>query len=728
MMKKNIKVIGLCVMIGVAGVLFGGADAISKAPSCVKEGVEYGVVKGFRNNWWNYQERGMSYADGECFDAALADIEEAIKQRDKLMPKKQLVEGQACDERRARTYGMHFMDYFGHRERGVTLFSMGQIEEAGKELEYSLSCVESSKAQYYLDKVRETSLKQSQADTENPTVEITSFKERDYTNKIEVKIKGTARDDQFVKEIFINDSPITIPLAKKELAFSEKITLNLGWNKVEIGVKDLLGKTASKTLSIYVDRSGPQLSLENIRKLSTPGYIEVRGWVSDETGVKEFALNQTPVTVKRDKSTGTASFTAKVKMGGENKIIFSAKDHVGNTTEGTINLGQKPKGASLRQPVRYAALGVSDAYSPYSDIVSNPEYNLPHGMDSWLDNRVQVAENDMWWGLYDTYSEIMDEDPPSIKLKDLVSQQTVYFRQFYFEGNVSDVNPIKQLTINNIPIIKGERKNIFFNKIMKLRPGKNIITIRAMDTKGNVAEKTIRIVRVIPKVHKMENRMSISMLPFFQQQQFKQIGSVAYDNLVTSMVDQRRFSMVDRSKIDAIVREMRLSATQLTDQNATVKVGRLTAAEGIIMGVVKETPSSIEVYARLVDVETSAILLEKDAFHEDKSLTNLRFIMNGLAIKLKHGFPILEGEILSRQGNAFTINLGSNRLIKRGMRIIVFTEEEMIQPETGMVLGKQTQQLAEAKVVQVYDRMSKIELIKDKVAGQVAEKSLIITK
>ncbi len=720
----NVRRILVCLLAITIGLILVGAKG--GGPQCLKDGIEYGKVKGsFRNNWWNYQERGMSYADGECFDLALEDIEEAIDLRDKLVPKKERVQDMACDQRRARTYGMHFVDYFGHRERGVILFHLDRLDEAQKELEFSLSCTESSKAQYYLDKVREVKLTRTHADQQAPTVEITSFKEKDYTNSVEVQIAGTARDDQFVKEIFINDYPVLIPLAEREIAFSERVELSPGWNKVEVGVRDLLGKSASKSVSIYVDRSGPQLSLEDIIKTSKQGQVQVKGSLADETGIRQFTLNNTEVSVKSD-SSGTADFTAQVNLSGSDRITFQAVDYVGNTTSGTIHLSAKPKGAKLESPTRYAALGIPDYYSPFAP---DPEYaDLPFGAQSWLEERVKVAENDLWWSVWDTYSAMTDSDPPEIKLKDLIAEQTVYFDQLYLEGNVSDVNPITQLTINNKPIVKGERKNLFFNFILKLRPGKNRIVIQAVDSKGNRAEKSVRIMRVVPKVHQVGNRMSVSMLPFFQEEIFKEIGSLAYDNLVTAIIDQERFAMVDRSKIEAIVNEMRLSADQLTEQTTTVKVGRLTAAEGIIMGVVKEAPSSIEVYARLVDVESSAILLEKDAFHEDKSLSNLKFLMEGLALKLKHGFPILEGEILSQEGDDFTINLGSNHLIKPEMRIIVFKEEEMVQPETGMVLGTETEQLAEAKVIEVYDRMSRIQLIKEKVAGPVVSKNLIITK
>jgi len=93
----------------------------------VKDGKEYGKVAGtFRHRWWNYYERGVSYADGQFYPEAISDFKAAIRQRE-------------SDQRRARTYGMHFVDYFPHRELGIVYFLRGDLQSAQKELERSLS-------------------------------------------------------------------------------------------------------------------------------------------------------------------------------------------------------------------------------------------------------------------------------------------------------------------------------------------------------------------------------------------------------------------------------------------------------------------------------------------------------------------------------------------------------------------------------------------------------------
>jgi len=49
-------------------------------PIYKKNGKEYGKIRSafFRHRWWNYYERGLSFAEGEFYKEALADLKEAI--------------------------------------------------------------------------------------------------------------------------------------------------------------------------------------------------------------------------------------------------------------------------------------------------------------------------------------------------------------------------------------------------------------------------------------------------------------------------------------------------------------------------------------------------------------------------------------------------------------------------------------------------------------------------
>src|SRR5438093_6723956 len=156
-MRSRYRSVWLCLSLFLVTLLGLAGCAVDQGKVYTKDGQEYGVTSSqvWRGRWWNYYERGSSYAAGEFWFEAIADLQEAIKQR-------------AQDQRRSRTYGLHFLDYFPHREIGVVYYRLGRYADAIRELETSLQSAETGKAKVYLNKARRGQREAVQGDTGPP--------------------------------------------------------------------------------------------------------------------------------------------------------------------------------------------------------------------------------------------------------------------------------------------------------------------------------------------------------------------------------------------------------------------------------------------------------------------------------------------------------------------------------------------------------------------------------
>lgn len=96
----------------------------------------------FRNRWWHFYERGLSWADAGDDARAIDDFRQCLRLR-------------RTDARLARTYGMHFVQCFAHRELGAALLRRGDLDGAERELELSMAQEPSAKAEHLLRQVRE---------------------------------------------------------------------------------------------------------------------------------------------------------------------------------------------------------------------------------------------------------------------------------------------------------------------------------------------------------------------------------------------------------------------------------------------------------------------------------------------------------------------------------------------------------------------------------------------
>jgi hypothetical protein len=165
------------------------------------------------------------------------------------------------------------------------------------------------------------------------------------------------------------------------------------------------------------------------------------------------------------------------------------------------------------------------------------------------------------------------------------------------------------------------------------------------------------------------------------------------------------------------------------DKNTAVRIGKLIAAECIVMGTIQETKDSIEIYARLVSTETSSVLEAKDVFSQDKAVPQVQYVTNGLALKLKQSFPLIEGMVIKVKGNEIYADFGTFKNIKKEMKFIVFKEgETIVHPVTGKILGSESEEMGVATVVSVFEDMSIGKMIADFDASKIQITDLIITK
>jgi hypothetical protein len=680
--------------------------AVNQGKVYVKDGKEYGVTSSqvWRGRWWNYYERGSSYAEGEFWPEAIADLREAIKQRD-------------ADQRRARTYGFHFLDYFPHRELGVVYYRLGRYADAIHELEISLQSAETAKAKFYLNKARRNQLEQTQGDTAPPRILAESPQDGLLTRQFAITVKGRAEDDTYVSAIAINGKAQFIELAEPRLSFAQEITLRDGTNTIDIVAVDLLGHMAHQQLSVTLDRQGPLVSVSRVeiqRGASTP-QARVEGTLSDANEVIRFVLAGRHVPLQAGRE---VEFREEMPLiPGTAGLPFEAEDTAGNVTRGVIT------GTSGAPGSRQGTLSSLTRRASLLWLPLPPGELWGTGSSPWPTSLLPVSMRAAPLRLAQSGSHA-----PVIKFTNLVAQQTTYYDAVYLEGQVAHTSPLTNLTLNGENLLRREAQQVFFGYNAVLQPGENCFVVEAADKGGNTARQEAVVHRKVVEVKRLDRRLRVSLMPLEKKGSATVVADTVYDQLFTALVNQERFQLVERGQLEAILREQKLSQTALVDTATAVKIGKIAAADGILLGSVTEAQNALEVFTRFVDVETTEILAAEDVYGEDVTLPTLRFLLEGLSLKLRQRFPIIQGLVLKVENQRLFFNLG-HKQIKKYMKLVIYREGEPIKdPITGQVLGAPTEVLGEAKVEDVFDNLSQGIMQQLKAPGEVKQLDKAITK
>lgn len=673
-----------------------------------RDGTQYGVTRGlFRTRWWNYYERGVSFLDGKFYEEAIRDLRSAIELR-------------AEDQRRARTYGLHFVDYFPHRELGIALLATGKVPTAIQELEASLQQEASAKAKHYLNEARKELLARTGNDREAPRVAITSVKDGATTNQFVIDVRGEVTDDTWVKWVRINGRKQFIELAEPRKEFTRKVALKPGANRIEVAAGDLLDKQGEQTITVILDREGPLFSLRSPEDLAVVEEPRVRfaGRFSDATGVAEVKINGTSVRITPGSHVDVDE-VLNLKP-GPNVLTFEARDRPGNVTTGQLSVSYERRAEGGRWKKAQAPI----APLPWSSAAGSgrPRMELRlAGLEVLSDAArpvLSLARSTPAVPLL-PIADAPDTQPPSISIKGLKNTENaveVYADALFIDGKVKDPGGVASLRINEETVGDAQGKTIFFNHLVQLKEGENGLTIVAADAAGNEARRTLKVTRKVPSVQKVGSRFTLAILPF-QVKGEPDVAQTVPELFQQKLLEQERFNLVARESeaFEAALRELKLSQTSLVDKSAAVKVGRIVQAEGIVNGSVREKQDSLEVFVQLIDTETTKILAIHDVFGTEKSLDNLEFLMAGLAFKLRQSFPLLEGLVVKVDNDEVMLDLGAEHRARPEMRFILYREGAGIKhPLTGKLMAGEPQELGVIRVTKV---------LKDSLVGKLIRRA-----
>ncbi len=545
--------------------------AVPLNPDCVKESKTYCQPDGiFTSRWYDYYERALSCMEGECYQAALSDLNKTSNQRFE-------------DQRMARTFGMHFIDYFPHRETGLIHYLMGDYDAAKSELELSIQQYPSEKAFFYMDKVRKKIMEREKKAISVPRLILETPIQSEGTNEVwtrenPVIISGKAEDEQYISEITLKGKPVFLETSAQTVTFKEHLKLDQGRHEVDIIARNLRNGEAGHQIIIHVDRCGPLIIVETY----DPD-IGITGWLYDESGETVLFADGKNIPVPKGKK---VPFSVPIKSSMKH-ITLLARDKLGNETYADIN-------ADVTSVLGSAPVLLADAGA------------VPMFVKS-------------------------ENIKPEIILNMQPDQETVFLENIYIKGKAKG-NTIESLTINGTPVLNQTGHVIFFNYFVRLEKGKNRVTIRATDKFGNTGIKDILIIRQVPEVFKLKYRYCLAMHPFDNMTDDRnQIAKYGlFQNIfLKQLVALNRFQIMTREK----------SASPMFEQE------NLKTPDAALMGNIYKTRSGIEITARLADIRSGEILAIKDAYSEAGDRSALAGMAEKLAEKFHRKFPLMDAAV-----------------------------------------------------------------------------------
>ncbi len=233
-------------------------------------------------------------------------------------------------------------------------------------------------------------------------------------------------------------------------------------------------------------------------------------------------------------------------------------------------------------------------------------------------------------------------------------------------------------------------------------------------------------------------RLRIAVVEFENKTSYgARLGSAAADILMTELVRTDRFILVERAKLSKLLEEQKLGLSGVIEPETAARMGRLLGAAAIITGAVsefgvrtggsdllivesKKQTAEAAVDARIVDVETGAILHAESGRGEaasssgtflglgssagyDEALEGkaLRAAIQGLARSLSEHLAALPWScrVAEVEGGDIYLDAGVKAGLNVGQALEVIRRGEAVKsPDSGLIIGYKETRIGEARV------------------------------
>lgn len=633
----------------------------------VKDGKLYGVTKGtFRHRWWHYYERGLSFADGDFFEQAELDLREAISQREN-------------DKWRARTYGMHFINYFPHCELGVIRYKQGDLESAVQELATALKTAKNAKAEYYLDLARKDLIERDGSDKKRPEIIIESPKSEHPVNDFFTDIRGIAKDDTFVRHIRVNGKEIRIDVSEKIIPFYMRVALAPGKNIIPIEATDLTGKTSQSNVIVHADRIGPVISIKGV-KGKGQGDVLLRGYAFDDSGLSELMVGDRKFFFDGQKAIQIQE-TIHLRP-GETVPDIKVKDAPGNVTSAKIDLSEGDEEKVLS--------GLLAQNSGDEEIGSDiPERILVQPASSATEPLVIELSRPEDRSTYLDYAVVDGKVVGDVEYLVAVNDVKV-------DGKVIATKKYAPLNGGRLPEIQA--RVFYFNFVIDLEKNEDAENFIEIQAQGHGYSDTARIT-IKWREHiarRPESRLKIAVSDFRRSGEVSASGFE--DNLVAAMRAGGRFGEAEHRSMDHSMSEK--------ERCDMAKQGGFHC---MLFGhIEKRADKSEHINVWLRDADDKEYLL-KNADVYGYSSESLVKVMN---LKITDELPLLEGIVQEKpKEDWITVNFGEENKVKKGMDIIVYELGEVIAGFEDTAY-QEAKELGEAKIRAIQKEKSLARLIR----------------
>lgn len=252
------------------------------------------------------------------------------------------------------------------------------------------------------------------------------------------------------------------------------------------------------------------------------------------------------------------------------------------------------------------------------------------------------------------------------------------------------------------------------------------------------------------------------------------VGRAVSDIIVTELVKDGTFKVVERNQLEKILSEQKLSMSGMVDPNAVARIGKVLGVSAVIVGSVtqfnveqktigilmvgaKKNTASVAINARMIDTSTAEILFAAEGKGEEEAygvavggylnVDSTKFADSILGTATKKALQDVVKQIVGQSAKLTDATINAklayvdqvNKTVifdagketgveKEDIFSVIKVVKEITSPTTGAVIKRITEKIADFKVIEVDKSSATATLISGKCADVKEGDEIILSQ
>ena len=124
-------------------------------------------------------------------------------------------------------------------------------------------------------------------------------------------------------------------------------------------------------------------------------------------------------------------------------------------------------------------------------------------------------------------------------------------------------------------------------------------------------KKLLTTIGLLSSIFAQDGKLAVSILDFTGEDVQDKVLRACYQQLETSLIESNRFTVIEKSQRDELLKEQEFQSSGICDEACAVEIGKMVGAEYLMLGEIIGFADLYQVNIKIINIEKGDVDISK---------------------------------------------------------------------------------------------------------------------